>query len=191
MRALLHYVAAALLVLGIFAYGPGQEPPAIKVAAPTPESITTQFQAEQKQALYDQAEEVAARVMHKNGCGDEYAEAIAHSAIDNGVSARVLASLAFVESTCRADAVSKTIHADGTVQFGGSVGLTQVNPKAHPEYTIQQLMNPYMNAQIGGAILARYVHKHGLREGLHHYNGMGDPTDTYSIKVLTAAGFKV
>lgn len=179
MRVLLHYTAGALLALAIFAYSPGPEPPAIKVAAPTPESIKAQVESEHKQVQYDNAEEVAARVMRRNGCSDEYAEAIAHSAVDNGLSARVLASLAFVESTCRANAVSGR----------QSVGLLQVNPKVW-HYTNAELVNPYLNAQIGGRILAGYVHKYGLKEGLHHYNGMGDPTDDYSTKVLTHAGLQ-
>lgn len=180
MRVLLPYVAGTLLALAFLAYGPGPEAPTIKVAAPTPEVIKAQIENEYKQRQYDRAEEVAAHVMRRNGCSDEYAEAIAHSAVDNGLSARVLAALAFVESTCRANAVSGR----------KSVGLLQVNPKVW-HYTTAELVNPYLNAQIGGRILASYVHRYGLKEGLHHYNGMGDSTDEYSVKVLTHAGMRV
>jgi hypothetical protein len=160
---------------------PSMTPPEpIKVTPLTPEQIDQQVQKERKQIEYDAAENIAAVVMRRNGCSDEFAEAVGQSAVDNGVSPRVLASLTFVESSCKADAVSDR----------NSVGLTQVNPRVW-KFSKVELMDPYRNAQIGGRILAEYVHKYGLKEGLHHYNGLGDETDEYSTKVLLCAGYKV
>jgi hypothetical protein len=142
--------------------------------------MQAQFDREAKEKAYDHAEEIAAHVMRMNGCSDEYAEAVGQAAVDNQVSARILASLTYVESSCRADAVSGA----------KSVGLTQVNPKVW-HYTTAELMDPYRNAQIGAHILATYTRRYGVKEGLHRYNGLGNETDEYAVKVLTCAGYKV
>lgn len=178
MRALLTYILALPIVFAVYLYAPVEGPAPIHVSAPTPESMQAQFDRESKQKAYDRAEEVAAHVMRMNGCSDEYAEAVGQAAVDNSVSPRILASLAYVESSCRADAVSGA----------KSVGLTQVNPKAW-HYTTAELMNPYRNAQIGAHILATYTRRYGVKEGLHRYNGLGDKSESYSRKVLTAAGY--
>lgn len=178
MRALT-YILALTIVSAIYVYAPSEGPAPIHVSAPTPESMQAQFDREAKQKAYDHAEEVAAHVMRMNGCSDEYAEAVGQAAVDNSVSPRILASLTFVESSCRANAVSGA----------KSVGLTQVNPKVW-HYTTAELMDPYRNAQIGAHILATYTHRYGVKEGLHRYNGLGDETDEYAVKVLNCAGYK-
>jgi hypothetical protein len=43
----------------------------------------------------------------------------------------------------------------------------------------------------GSKILAGYVRRYGLREGLHAYNGFRDPTSAYSDKVLLVAGYRI
>lgn len=43
----------------------------------------------------------------------------------------------------------------------------------------------------GSKILAGYVRRYGLREGLHAYNGFGDPTSAYPDKVLLVAGYRI
>jgi len=123
---------------------------------------------------------VARRVFKRNHCRPDYAELVARYALENGLSTRVLAGLIFVESSCRPGAVSKS----------HCYGLTQVSPRTW-KYPVRDLLNPELNVQIGAKILAGYVHRYGLREGLHAYNGFGDPTDGYARKVLTAAGYQV
>lgn len=177
-----NYFVAQFSILALFYSAipfitPQEAPPPVKCVAMTPEAIQAQVEHEFKQRAYDAAEDMAARVMRRNGCSDEYAEAIAQAAVDNHLNVRVFASLAYVESSCRADVVSGA----------KSVGLTQINPKVW-HYTPTELMDPYKNAQIGASILADYVHRYGLKEGLHRYNGLGDPTDGYATKVLTHAG---
>jgi soluble lytic murein transglycosylase-like protein len=99
-----------------------------------------------------------------------------HVAVDSRLSARIVAAIVFVESSCRADAVSKK----------GAIGLVQVNPRVW-RYSRRELQDPYTNLQIGARILAGYIRGHGLREGLHRYNGLGDTSDDYSERVLEAA----
>jgi hypothetical protein len=58
-------------------------------------------------------------------------------------------------------------------------------------YSQEELKNPNRNLEIGASILASYVRRYGLKEGLHAYNGFGNRTDEYSTKVLTAAGILI
>ena len=156
----------------------GTAPPKIHVKAPTPETILEQLHQEALQRKYDIAEQVVDRVLRLHGCDTEWSEAVAHAAVNHGLNPRLMAGLVYVESTCRPNAVSGA----------KSVGLAQINPRVWRNYTHEQLLNPYTNAEIGATILAGYVHRYGVTEGLHHYNGMGNPTDEYSEKVLSAAG---
>lgn len=159
-------------------------PDAIRVIAPTPESLTAQFQSEQKQAAYDEAEEVAARVFKKHGCSDEFAEFAGHNAVDFHVPARIVSALIIVESSCRPHVVSSE----------GAVGLMQVVPHVW-HVSAEELKNPEVNIRKGTQILSAYVRAHGLREGLHHYNGMGVGCDScdgqYGSKVLLVAGYRL
>ena len=164
----------------------GQEPAPspISVTAPTEQSIKEDirhdFEREQLEKQYRRAAVVAGRIYRKNHCRQTYADLTGQVAIDYGVSPAVLAALVFVESSCNPNAVSGR----------KSVGLTQVNPLAW-KYTKIELMDPEKNLRVGAQILAHYVHRHGLVEGLHHYNGMGNPTNEYAEKVLTAAGIQI
>ena len=160
-------------------------PPPIAVTVQTPESIKEGIRQEKLQIAYDAAENVAARVMKKNGCDDEYAEAVAHAAVDYSVSPRVLAAVAVVESTCRPTLIAKHAH-DKFVD----AGMYQINTKMHREWTLKQLLNPYINARAGAKILAEGIHKYGLFQGLHAYNGFGNPTDDYALTVYHKAGMK-
>jgi len=71
----------------------------------------------------------------------------------------------------------------------GDVGLAQINAKIH-HLTVPALQDPTFNLQKGAMILAAFVHKFGLREGLHHYNGMGNPTDSYARSIFQRAGVR-
>ena len=70
----------------------------------------------------------------------------------------------------------------------GAVGLVQINPRVW-RYSRRALQDPFTNLQIGTRILAAYIRAHGLKlkEGLHRYNGLGDPSEDYSERVLQAA----
>jgi soluble lytic murein transglycosylase-like protein len=137
----------------------------------------------QKGIAYDQKEKeytratIAARLVYRhNGCKATYAEATGRAAIDAGVSARLLAAVVFVESSCNPKAVSGR----------ASVGLCQINPLVWG-HSRAELTNPERNLRIGASILSSYTHKYGLVEGLHHYNGLGNPDNTYADKVLSVA----
>jgi soluble lytic murein transglycosylase-like protein len=152
-------------------------PKGITVVAPTEDSVKKEFQREQKERQYAQAAKLAGQVYERLGCRKTYAEGTGRVAVDFAISPRVLAGLVFVESSCNTNAVSGR----------NSVGLMQVNPKVW-KYTRAELSDPKQNIEIGAKILATYIHRWGLVEGLHHYNGLGNPTDEYATKVLTAAG---
>ena len=156
-----------------------QAPKPIQVKAPTEQSIREDMRHEQQLRQYKSASIAASKVYRKNGCKSGLAEITGRIAVEQGISARVLAALVFVESSCNPNAVSRR---DG-------VGLTQVNSKVW-HYSQAELKNPNRNLEIGASILASYVRRYGLKEGLHHYNGMGNITNYYSRKVLKVAGYE-
>ena len=63
----------------------------------------------------------------------------------------------------------------------------QVNARVWHENT-ESLKDPDYNIQVGTRVLGSYVHRYGLREGLHRYNGMGRGCSTcdeqYVAKVI-------
>ncbi len=179
-------VAIALWLPAVLASLPSQPtPPAIKVKAPTPESITSQFKAEQKQKQYARAARQARWLFKSYGCNGELADSVGRSAVDLHLDVRVLTALIFVESTCRKNVISR-VHGKEI-----AVGATQVNYRVWKKYTREQLLNPEINIAYGSEIFASYVRRYGLREGLHHYNGLGDAGDGYAMRVLTVAGYSV
>ena len=159
------------------------EPSPIAVAILTPTSLDNQYKAERLQVKYDEAEEIAARIFRRHGCSDEYAETVAHNAVDQGLNVRIVSALIVVESTCRPSIVSSE----------GAVGLMQVSPKTWHISSVA-LKDPEFNIQTGTAILASYTRQHGVVEGLHYYNGLGvgctacDPN--YEDRVLSVAGYR-
>lgn len=158
-------------------------PEAVKVVLPTPASIQAQVDTEFKQAAYDEAENVAAKVFRANGCSDEYAEYAGRNAVDFHIPAKIVSALIVVESTCRPRVVSSE----------GAVGLMQVVPHVW-HVSAEEMKIPENNIRKGTEILSSYVKAHGLREGLHHYNGMGEGCDAcdgqYPSKVLLVAGYR-
>ena len=155
---------------------PGPSPESLSAIALGPDAMTAVYRHERRQAEYVAAVRAARRVLVANGCSSKYATIAGRAAVDSHLSARMVAALVFVESSCRAEVVSKK----------GAVGLVQVNPRVW-RYSRRALQDPYTNLQIGTRILADYIRAHGLREGLHRYNGLGDPSDDYSERVLQAA----
>ena len=162
-----------------FLVGGYQQPalPSIKVAAPTEQSVKEEMHREQREKQYLKAAAVARMVYRRNHCRATFADATGQAAVDYGVSPRILAALVFVESSCNPNAVSGR----------DSVGLAQINPRIW-KFSKVELVDPRRNLRIGASILASYIHRYGLKEGLHAYNGFGNPTDSYANKVLTAAG---
>lgn len=156
----------------------GPEP--IKVKAPSEQNLKEEMKHERREREYQRAAAYAQLVYRRNGCRPTFAAETGRAAVDYGVPAGVLAALVFVESSCNPNAVSNR---DG-------VGLCQVNTRVW-HYSQTDLRNPNRNLRIGASILASYVHRFGLKEGLHHFNGLGNPTDSYSNKILTTAGILV
>jgi hypothetical protein len=156
-----------------------QIPKPVSVQMPTEKSIVEGIKHDQREKQYRRAAVAAGVVYHQNGCRSTFAVETGRVAVDYGISPRVLAALVFVESSCNPNAISGR----------KSVGLTQVNPQVW-RYKRVELMSPERNLQIGASILASYVQRFGLKEGLHHYNGLGNPSDEYAMKVLAAAGLR-
>ena len=172
-------VVASLGTAGVIAQKanlPGPSPKTISATAISPEALTSLYRQERRKAEYAAAERAARQVLTANGCSAQYAAITGRAAVDSHLPVRMVAALVFVESSCRADAVSGK----------GAVGLAQVNPRVW-RYSRRALQDPYTNLQIGTRILAGCIRAHGLREGLHRYNGLGNPTDDYSDRVLQAA----
>lgn len=154
--------------------------PRVSVVPSTEQSIKQEMRREQREKQYARAAAVAAQIYRRNGCVTDYAYPTGRMAVDFGLSPRVFAALVFIESSCNPRAVSRT----------HDVGLTQIHLHTWG-YRYEDLLNPETNLKAGAFVLAKYVHQFGLVEGLHHYNGLGNPTNEYAKKVLTAAGLSV
>ena len=180
MRSYALFILAAFVTLGLACVAPGPEPTGLKVQAYTPEQVTGWVVTAQRQRDYDEAENLAATVFTRHGCDDEFAEAVAREAIDHSVPARLVAAVIVVESTCR----------PGVVSNAGAVGLMQVAPRVW-HVPDDQLKDPEFNIRKGTEILTAYIHAHGVREGLHRYNGTGEGCgncdSAYPDKVLMVA----
>lgn len=155
-------------------------PPAIKIELPTEESIKAQVRQEQLQKRYDAATVIATHVYRSHHCNPEFASLTGQMAVDFRLPVRLVAATVIVESTCNPGAMYKHPHST-------DVGLMQVNTRVW-HHSVQELMDPRLNMKIGSRILASYVHSYGLVEGLHHYNGLGNPTNSYAEHVLKVAG---
>jgi soluble lytic murein transglycosylase-like protein len=179
-------VAASLLMIlsalagSIVRYGEPDAPKPISVRILAEKDIKEGFKHDQKRKQIQRSIKIARLVYRQLGCRPTYAEATGRIAVEYNLPARLLAAVVFVESSCNPNAVSDRY----------SVGLTQVNPKYH-RYTRAELKDPQRNLEIGASILSTYIRRYGLIEGLHAYNGFGNPTDEYSTKVLVAAGMKI
>lgn len=165
-------------------YGEPEAPKPVPVRSLTEGSIKNDFKLEwkqrQQQRRISQSVAGATAVYRRVGCPTTYADATGRVALEYGVPSRVLAAVVFVESSCNPRAVSSR----------ESVGLAQVNYKVW-KYKKAELRDPQRNLEIGARILAGYIHRYGLVEGLHAYNGFGNPSEEYATKVLAAAGVKV
>ena len=143
---------------------PGAAPEAIHATPVTP-----------RQLAYEAATAVAAKVLVSNGCTAQYSSLAGQAAVDAGIQPQVVAGVIVVESSCNPLAISPA----------GAVGLMQINPRVW-RHSRTELQDPSANIRIGTKILVDYVRPHGLREGLHRYNGLGDD-GTYGAHVMYAA----
>src|SRR5208337_3278552 len=120
-------VAASILIIlsalagSIVRYGEPEAPKPISVRFLAKKDIREGFKRDQKQKQIRRNVKIAEGVYRRLGCRPTYAEATGRIAVEYGVSARLLAAVVFVESSCNPNAVSDRY----------SVGLTQVNPKYH------------------------------------------------------------
>jgi soluble lytic murein transglycosylase-like protein len=178
-------VIAGYVVLGVsFLF---QQPPAPRPINVVPvteaqikESVKYERQVKLRTKRINKAIAAARMVYRANGCRDTYSEITGRTAYEYGLSPRLLAAVVFIESGCRANAVSGR----------NSVGLLQVNPRVWGH--TKELKDPVRNLQIGAAILASYIRQFGLVEGLHHYNGYSEVHEhTYVNKVLAAGQIAV
>lgn len=117
---------------------PGPSPKSLQATPLTPEAMISMFKQERQQAEYLAAVRTARQVLVANGCSSKYAEITGRAAVNSRLPARMVAALVFVESSCRADAVSEK----------GAVGLVQVNPRVW-RYSRRALQDPSTNLQIG------------------------------------------
>ncbi len=133
----------------------------------------------------------AAKVFGRSpGCQDVDAEFIYDvnsAAIRTGLDTRIVAATIAIESRCDQFAVSNR----------GALGLMQPVPriwKANYDFGDVNLLNRRDNLRVGTEILSGLVARYGVREALHHYNGLGTncaSCDTsYTSKILMLAGGK-
>ena len=81
------------------------------------------------------------------------------------------------------------------VSSRGGIGLTQIRARVWRtcfDFSRINLFSPWDNVHMGAVIMADLIRRHGLRDGLQHYNGgmVGCSTCAYgySTHVLALAG---
>lgn len=154
-------------------------PKPIRFVPITQQQIDEDVKRERQEKEFKKAVAAVRMVYRRNHVSEAYVEITAKAAIKAGISPRLLAGVVTVES-----------HGNTKAKDGcGSFGLMQVNSKIWGHR--KELTDPEKNLQIGSRILANYVHRFGLIEGLHHYNGYSEiHGHVYVGKVLTAGGLK-
>lgn len=176
MRKLLAALSLAFLAYFAMTTAPPPETPVVRILSPV--DLDNQWSAMQHAEKLLKAVKQAHSVFTKVGCHRDYSALVGQYAVLEGVNARVAAALVYVESSCNPKADDHL----------GSHGLTQVNIRTWRGHTVKELEDPETNIRTGLHILAGYIHRYGVKEGLHHYNGLGNPSDEYALRVLAAAG---
>ena len=169
---LLVFIASGLLVKSADATAFSFSPFKVQVKALTIRDMDRVF-------VRERATTDAARLYRRLGCSTQYAELTARNAVENRLPVRILVALVVVESSCRSNAVSSK----------DCVGLTQINPRIW-KHSRSELLDPEKNVEIGAKILADYSRRHGLREGLHRYHGLGDDGQAYINRILVLSQVK-
>lgn len=171
------------LLIGQLINEPGPKPIIVAAIAQNPDSIRLELQRQTRQLEFDRDTRVARFLYRTHGCsGTDYSELTARNAIDRGLPVRLVAAVVIYESTCRPYVVSGE----------GAVGLMQISKIWRvPKW---KLKDPAFNLAKGTEILINYVRHYGIREGLHHYNGLGIGCSAcdaeYADKVLSIAGIR-
>jgi soluble lytic murein transglycosylase-like protein len=188
LRDLAATLLLAVAVAGFFHTSP---PRPIQTVKLTEQSIKEGFDRERSERATGIAEEkkrkaiallssAAGAVYHAHHCGRDLDGITGRVAYETGLSPRLIAAVVFVESTCQRNAISGR----------SSVGVMQINPAVW-SYSQTALLDPEQNIRIGARILKEYVRKFGIVEGLHHFNGLGNPTNEYATRVLNAEGWTI
>lgn len=112
---------------------------------------------------------------------------VSNAAVNVGLDPKLVAAEVAIESSCNPMAVSNR----------GAVGLLQVHVKTWQvkyDFSRINLFDAHQNLKVGTQVLAGYVERYGLRDGVRHYNGMGVDCSTcdagYTQKVLSLTGSK-
>lgn len=153
-------------------------PPRLAVQAQTIETVKAEMNREAKQKQYDVAAKSALVVFkHHKEC-NWLAGIVGERSVEDHIPARIFAAMAIAESSCNPNAVSRT----------GDYGVWQVNARIH-HINPRVLKDPYENAVIASDILRHCINAAGrdLQEGLHRYNGLGNPTNSYASAVMAIA----
>lgn len=155
--------------------------PVVHAVAYTPEQMQRTIEIERRQRHFIHEALIAAQVYEANGCDPWLAERTAKHAIAAGLPTRLVAADVIVESSCR----------PGVISPKGAVGLTQVMPQIW-HVTQEELLDPDRNLEVGTQVLAGYVQRFGVHDGLRHYLGTGATDgntdgDTYATRVETVA----
>lgn len=181
--ALIILFLASSLLIGQAVNESGPKPSRIAVSAQTPNTIQQEIHREAHLKEYNLAVRVARFIYRAHGCTDSFAGLTAETALAFKLPVRLIAAVVVVESTCRPWVVSSE----------GAVGLMQIVPKQW-HVSRSALKNPAFNIAKGTEILAHFVRPYGIREGLHHYNGLGVGCSAcdagYADKVLRVAGMQ-
>jgi len=141
------------------------------------DEVRKERQVKEQEERIERAARAAEVVYISNGCSPKFARLTGIIARENGINPRVLAAVVVIESSAHPDSVHQ-----------GDVGLMQINTRVWKKYSQAELKNPERNLRVGARILKNCINRYGLVEGLHAYNGFGNPTDEYSTAVLTHAG---
>ena len=171
------YLGAAYL----WSVSPGQVAPPVPIQAPSAAQITRYMAQDRLQAQYRQAEATLARQFKAEGCSDQYAGLAAEAAVDNHLPPRSR-RCPDISSSRAADQTPYLPRRGDRAHAGIAQNMAPMEPGA--------LRSPQTNIQAGTLILASYVRESGLREGLHRFNGLGDPNQDYSDRVMQVAGYR-
>lgn len=155
-------------------------PSAPKFAPITAEQIVRNYKSEAKTKEIHRQAQIARELFRRHHYNLAHADLIAEYAIAHHIPVRLLAAVVFVESKGNARA-----------SCSDDLGLMQINTRVWKHYSKRQLMDPEFNLSVGTHILGTYIHLYGFVEGLHHYNGMGNPTNDYASAVYQIAGMKM
>lgn len=178
---ILAYLCLMIIVVKAhFFFAPPASPTPVFVTSPSPEELQKDVASKIASKLFARDVANTKRVFNPyKGChSSDLAVIITRSAHQYHVPGRIVAAVIVAESACKPQAVAH--HWD--------MGLMQINTRIWRPHG--NLLDPQLNISVGTRILAGYIHRYGLREGLHHYNGMGDPTTTYSDKIFAIAGWR-